>query len=903
MTTKKTEEATTLEARLTRARDRLAQQHGHRSGKEVVRRYSEDIDRLIQTHINDLIRQNPEFKEVTERCVLIATGGYGRRELNLHSDIDLLFLFREEPTEVCEEFIRAFLYPMWNLKIDLGYGIKTLEQAYGEICSDLDFTTSMTGIHPIWGNEEIAQQLQDHLRIETVTRKSSKVMDQILSRMYGRHLKHSDTLLLLEPNIKDARGGLRDFHVILWAAFCHFGQGTLSILTNKGLLTTREERSLRRAHSFLLELRNGLHLMEGRKTDALNFERQMKLAPELGHDLKAHVLPEEQLMRSYYEHVGAIDRLLGRLLKRLSSEESQSEAGRAGRLRRRRIEGEFWTRDNLVWVDPREVNTVVRNPDWMMHLFTVCAQRGLLVDDFTLNLVEQHLHEIDEAYRRSPLNRDRFLGILRNPKQCIATLRQMHACRFLDTYLPEFALVRNLPRIDYYHQFTVDEHLLRSVECAGQLVDHENGFYRSHAGSVARDLLRWDLLVFALLFHDVGKGEGRGHVIRGSHMIQRIAERLSMTKKETEILYQLVLNHQRMSFMALRRNPEDPKVPEELAKDISDPELLRMLYVLTCCDLRSVSEQSWNDWRGSLLSSLFERAMDFLRGEGEKIRRSAPSHRSVTEKVMKEVQENPATGEEGSRELRREEVEEFLRDMPSRYRRSTPPQLVARHVRMTQRLNEQELVTWELEQAPGSSYAILHCVASDNPGLFCNLCGALASRGFNILSAQIYTAKNGVCVDVFQIQDADRQPPSDIGALERLRVKLNQVLLGERPGKWKDLLPRRAQPISAARLDQFPPSVSISNDDSTENYTVLEVKAPDRPGLLYDITSLLDQHRLNIHLALIATESYQGVDVFYITDWENNRLEKDAKTEAFREELLEVVSPDSTIGAEEESAS
>ena len=544
----------------------------------------------------------------------------------------------------------------------------------------------------------------------------------------------------------------------------------------------------------------------------------------------------------------------------------------SGRLRRKRIEGEFWTRDNRIWVDPREVNTVGRDPDWVMHLFTVCAQRGLLADDFTLSLVEQHLDEIDDAYRRSPLNRDRFFQILRTPRHSVPTLRQMHDCRFLDAYLPEFALVRNLPRIDYYHQFTVDEHLLRSVECATQLLNPDSAFYRSHAASVARELLRWDLLLFALLLHDVGKGEGRGHVIRGSHMIQRVAERLGVTKKETEILYQLVLNHQRMSFMALRRNPDDPRVPEELANDIGDPELLRMLYVLTCCDLRSVSAESWNDWRGSLLSSLYERSMDFLRGKGEKSRRSAPSHRSVTDKVMKEVEGTPPQGAEPNRPLRREDVEEFLRDMPNRYRRSTPPQLVARHVRMKQHLDDQELVVWELEQAPGSSYAILHCASLDTPGLFCNLCGALASRGFNILSAQVYTAKNGVCIDVFQIQDADRQPPSDVSLLERLRVKLNQVLRGERPGKWKGLLPLRSQPISAARLDQFPPSVTVSNDDSAENYTVLEVKAPDRPGLLYDITALLDRHRLNIHLALIATESYQGVDVFYITDPQDHKI-------------------------------
>ncbi|MEQ8820764.1 MAG: [protein-PII] uridylyltransferase [Sumerlaeia bacterium] len=905
-----------LKALLDEARARLTDTHAHAPGLDVVRVYSEDWDRILQTLAEEMA---PQFPGAEKNMVIVATGGFGRRELNLQSDIDLMFLCREEPTETQQAFVKAYLYPLWNLRVDLGYALKTQKEAFAILDEDFDFATSIIGARAIWGDPKLFSDFTEHFRGVARDKHRDAIGRDILKRARIRRSKNSDTIFLLEPNIKEARGGLRDLHVACWLTFLRFGEWHLSTLTAQGLLTPREERALRRSHAFLIQLRNALHLLEGRKTDQLTFERQIKIASQMGfgNDITRKtgaMLPEERLMRAYYDHAQTIDRYLERLVMRLGfGEESTSSTAVNKRLRRSRIEGEFWTRENQIFVLPKDAEKTIRDPAWALRAFHAGAVHGYLFDDFTLDLVERTLPGVDDAFRRSPANRDRFLAILGNVDHGPRILRRMHECRFLETYLPEFALVRNLPRIDYYHQFTVDEHLLRAVECAAELLDPDSPMSSTHVGTVAGEILRWDVLAFALLYHDVGKGEGRGHVMRSAHLVQRAAERLGMKRRPCEVLHDLVMNHHKLSHAALRRNPEDPKVPKEMARDIADPEMMRMLYVLTCCDLRAVSEDSWNDWRASLLSSLYERTMDALLGREDRLHRPMVNTGYLVTRVEEALPLLEDLGKEAEANLDsaepspcdddpsapRPSVEEFLRALPERYRRFTPPHQVAMHMRMAQKVCEAEPVNWVLEPVEGCNYAMLTCLSLDAPGLFRHICGALASRGYNILSAQIYTSRNGLCVDVFQIQGQDRQPPRDSSALDRLRTRLNQVLRGEREPKWENNPGplSRPQPISAARLNLHPPSVVFNNEADFESATVLEVRAPDRAGLLYDILSVLDRHRINVHLALIATEAYQIIDVFYITDWENNRIEDNSRpAESLRRDLLMAIAPPATVG-------
>lgn len=902
------------------ARDVLRTTVSIEPGGQATRRLSDAVDSLLAMHCEALAEADPMTADIATRYAVVAAGGYGRRELCLHSDVDLIFLCREEPKPDDEEFIRSFLYPLWNLKLELGYSVKTAKQLLGEIAADIDLATTIVGSRAIWGNIAIHEEMMRDFRLRVMLRHKDGIAGKLLEGVVERHRRHSNTWLLLEPNLKEAPGGLRDINVMMWLACILHGEMSLGGLVRQGILSASEEKQLLTAHSFLLRLRNGLHLIEGRKNDLLSFERQIKVAPMMELDGgQGHLLPEEQLMRHYYHYAGVVERLTRRTCRKLA--ETLDDPGSPGvavspgrkSLRRRRLEGLYWTRDGMLWIEPKDASRLPREPGWIMHMFSVAALHGLEPDEYTLDLVEMRLSDVDEAFRRSPIQRDRFLGILRHPRIAARTLRLMHRCGFLETYIPEFALVRNLPRIDYYHQFTVDEHLLRSVECLADLFDPTNAFSRTHVATMAQQLLRLDLICFALLFHDIGKGEGRGHVIRGAHIVRRVAERMGLSRIETEVLHQLVLNHQKLSTLALKRNPEDPAVPRELARDVGEPDMLRKLYVLTCCDLRAVSDESWNDWRGYLLATLYGKTARHLLGKEDR----TPSGPQAAEELVREVVEamweaEPQPPDQAESEAIVAQISALLADLPDRYRHSTPSPVIARHMRLARQLDADNVVAWELEPLEDANYSFLHSVVRDAPGLFCHLCGALASRGYNILSAQIYTARNGMCIDLFQIQDMDNQPPQDEESLVRLRHKLNDALRGVRKVDWASQMPRKAQPVSTARLDLRPPSVTISNEDSGEGYTLIEVKAPDRPGLLFEITRVLDRHRIHIHVALVATESYQVVDVFYVTDWEHNRLVPGKATQKLHADLLAAVTPAHTIessgthdvrGVEQDSAS
>jgi len=888
-----------LQTMLDTARNQLRAQSTPSTGAEACRAYADAMTELLAHHCAQLVESASFPNELAKRYALVAVGGFGRGELCLFSDVDLVFLTRDEPNQTDEEFFKAFLYPLWNLKIELGYSVKSLPQLLGEIGEDLDLATSVMGARHVWGNESIHADLQREFRVRVMLNHEQELTTRLLDGVTQRHRKFSNTSLLLEPNIKEAPGGIRDVNVMTWLACLHYGEPTFAALVGRGIVSSGEARSLAVSHSFLLNLRNVLHALDGRKNDVLNFERQIKVAalfPLENH--REHLLPEERLMRDYYDHTGVVDRVGRRTFRKFAEHQLDSSPQGRATLRAKRIEGLYWMRGTTIWIDPRDAAKLPRDGMWIMQFFAVAAQYDLSPTEQCLDLVEQHLATIDDTFRRSPINRDRFLSVLRRPLVAARMIRVMHRCGFLDAYLPEMTMVRNMPRIDYYHQFTVDEHLLRSVECAGELFDETSPFSRTHVASIARQLLRLDLLCLALLLHDIGKGEGRGHVIRGAHIVQRISERIGLSRIEAHVLHQLVLNHQKMSTLALKRNPEDPAVPRELARDVGESDMLRKLYVLTCCDLRAVSGESWNDWRGYLLGTLFERTMEHLIPREERGNNNSPEGAELAAQVIAEIREEyPDHMVDAEASTAQREVESLLEDLPDRYRASTPVPVIARHMRMARELDDENVVRWELEPFEEANYSFLHSVVRDAPGLFCNLCGALASRGFNILSAQIYTARNGMCIDIFQIQDIDNQPPKDEESLVRLREKLNDVLRGKRAVDWASQMPRKAQPVSTARLDLRPPSVTISNEESGDGYTSIEVKAPDRPGLLFDITSVLDRHRIHIHVALVATESYQVVDVFYVTDWDNNRLTPGNFTKKLHGELLQAVAPSQTINS------
>ncbi len=867
-----------LRRRLDKARASFGEDHLKRTSLEVVRSYSAAIDELLTYHL-DHMAEALELADLPEQLAVVALGGYGRSDLSLHSDIDFCFLFQSTPTPEQEETLKAIIYPLWDLKIDLGYAVHSVGDCLAALGQDIEKTTALIEARHLWGNDALTEQLNERTHSKLRSQHVTWFMRQLGQELDKRHDRFGDTVFLLEPDIKHSCGGLRDIHHLLWMAFAHFGQSNLGVLSEHGMMTGNEQRRLVRALGFLLELRNTLHLSTDRRIDLLTLERQVEVAAEWKIRKGEVSLPEEQLMRQFYDHAQIVDRLSRRIFQQLS----KLTPGLLDRLGHRepprRVDRDFWAKGDTIWVEPDELPAVSRERSWMIRYFNAAARERLEPTEETLRAIEERLDQVDDEFRASAFNREQFLSILKAGGTVAPILRAMNRCRFLSTYIPEFRKVLNLPRIDHYHRFTVDEHMIRSVQVAESLLREEPPPGLTHCSEVAKELLRVDLLNFALLFHDIGKGEGNAHVIRGMHIVQRITERMSMTKKEQEVVRQLIANHQKMSHMATRRDIEDPTLAKELAEAVQeDPEQLRMLYVHTVCDVRAVSKDSWNEWRGRLLALLFEKTMDELRGNRAE-RQSRIASGNMIDKIADELRQREP-------DAHPREISRFVFDMPERYLRTARTVDVVTHFLLAREVTEENRVRYRFEQF--SNYVELTFVARDAPSLFSSLCSALASKNFDILSAQIYTAKSGEVVDIFQVRVPDQLANDLPRLLDRICGKLNKLVrTGERQ-KWGETVSNSKTLVTKDRLELRPPRVDINNEMSP-THTVVEVRAPDCPGLLSALMRVFDEHKLNVDLAFIATESYQVVDVFYVTDFETNKLPQGVQTDQICKQIMQAI--------------
>jgi len=887
--------------RLQEARAAATRLIGKESNTRQCRQYTAVVDQLMRTHFRSTLRAAPNGKSLGESMALLAVGGYARRDLSPFSDIDLLFVLDGEPGEDHKEFIKNYVYPLYDIGVCVAQGVRTVGASVDVVGSDLHSATALIESRLLGGSAAIHRAVADGLRKRLRDPQAARwFCESLRAEIASRHEKHGRSIFVLEPHVKEGCGGLRDVHAAFWLAYVVFGTTDLTHLGSRGPLSAAETRALLKAEDFLLGLRNALHILEGRKCDHLTFERQVKVAQMLGYKRSEAALPEEHLMRDFFAAAQPIQRLSGRFVEAMTERiekrapGSRASAPQAARERPSPVAPPLMRKGACLFLDERHRTAFRRDPDLIMKTFALAAGMGLRVHEDTRDLIRASLPAMEPAFRSSPVNRSLFLGILRGPGCVYQTVRDMHECGALAAYIPEFAAVRHLPRIDFYHQYTVDEHLLRTLRFSELLLagsserragpDPRNF---DHASRVASEILRWDLLNLSLLLHDIGKGEGRGHVIRGAHITERAGERMGLPPAERDLCRRLVLNHQKMSHQAFRRNLQDPRVAQELAEELEERELLRMLYVMTVCDLNAVGDTVWNDWKSKLLAELYERTLDVLAAA----RRPRFAHRDRQGLSAAQVLE--ALGPQAQDPASQKALKTFLDSMPERYAISTSPQQAATHFGLVRRLSRDELVQWKLEAAPGQIFSQLTVAASDAPGAFANICGALSSRAINILAAQIYTSVDGLIVDVFQVQDQRGQPVEDGPWLERLRAKLNRVLAGKQPPPWKDDVKsqntrRLPDVFTPDRLAVRPATVEFNNSASA-HHTVIEIKAHDFPGLLHAVTQVMSKQRLNIDLALIATEAYRVVEVFYVTDWYNNKLEDERQIEALRKELLQAI--------------
>jgi [protein-PII] uridylyltransferase len=862
-----------LREHLAAGHTRLRSRHADgASGEESVRGHAAFMDAVLRLLFR-LADAEAQTHGARTPVVLVALGGYGRGELHPSSDIDLMLVHHGEVTPYVQRMAQEILYTLWDLGLRVGHACRSLADCLALARTDLPSRTSMQAARLLAGDRRLFARLQKTLRTEVDRTDYADFLRQTLAERDERYRKHGGSVYVQEPNVKESAGGLRDVHTALWLAYTKFGARSLQELEDKRLLTQKERAATDQALTFLWRVRNELHFLTGAKQDVLDRELQGRIAKSFGYETDAVRLDVESFMRDYYRHARTIHRVSARLIARCS--EGLARRHSVGR----RMRGAALA-DGLVVYDGRlhlaEPGALQKDPARILRVFWHAQQLGCELDvDLERALEEAAPVLEEEPWRASPELRAVFLSILRAWGRVATTLRRMHDTGVLGAYLPEFGALTCLVQYDHYHRFTVDQHSLLAVEVLEGLGPGQ-GPGSDELAQLCAELERPELLMLGILLHDIGKALGSGHAAKGVPLVKTLTRRLNLDADDAATVEFLVEHHLLLSHTAERRDLEDPKTVERFAAIVRYPAWLTMLYLLTCADIRAVGPGVWNPWRGALLRELFARSRTRLAGRFPK----PPRRAAVALRIVQALADSSYATAAAA----------HLQAMSDRYVRTTSPQRMAAHLRLIDRLREEPVVS-ELFHYPELGASDFVVVTRDVPRLFALIAGTLAAHDVNILAAQIETRADGLAVDTFHVNDPTGDPVLDEARWERVAGDLRRALAGE--ASVEQLFATRRRPVAAGA---GPVSVAVDNSIS-DTHTVVEVKAPDRVGLLYLVTRAFADEGVNIATAKIATDRDQALDVFYVTDAARGRIEAPARLDALREAIVRALRDEESVRA------
>jgi [protein-PII] uridylyltransferase len=834
------------------------------SGQESVRRHARFVDELIRSLIRLITADLAEEALVPEPFVVVALGGYGRGELHPSSDVDLMVVHDGELTAYVQRVTQELLYTLWDLGLQIGHSLRSLDDCVAMARTDLPSRTSMQEARLVAGDRPLFTRFRRVLRENVYRRDFEQFLAATLAERDQRYRKYGASPYVGEPNIKESAGGLRDVHTAMWLGAAKFEARTLRELRDKRLITAREQAQADAALTFMWRVRNALHFLSGYKNDVLGRQLQPQIAKDLGYVDAPESLGVERFMREYYLHARAIHRVSRRLIARC--QETLSRRGAAERRERQQA-----LADGLVFIDGR-LHLSDRDPDFFraepIRLMKVFWHLHRLGCELSLDLernVEDALDLVDDEFRRSPAVRDLFLDVCGNWGRVALTLSEMHELGLLGRYLPEFDALTCLVQYDAYHRFSADQHSLLAVEHLEALAPGKSAESEG-AEQVWSEVDKPELLMLGMLLHDIGKAKGHGHVAKGIPLVRELTARLALTPEDAGVVEFLVAHHLTMSHVAQRRDIDDPKTVADFTESVGDSQRLRMLYLLTYADMGAVGPGVLTPWQAVVLHDLYGRTLTRLTGG----RVERPSRSQLTGRLGALVRD----------ELSLQAVKAHVAMVSDRYVTGTSVPRMAEHLRMLQRLDEMPVVT-ELFHHPGLGSSDLVVVTRDVPGLFSLIAGTLAARNINIISAQIHTRADGVAIDTFQVNDPIGEVVTSATHWERTLEALRAVLTGEQ--SVETLLAQRRAAVRAAP-EPTPPKITLNNRLS-DDYTVIEVKCPDRLGLLYLVTRTLSALALDIASARIATEIDQAFDTFYVNDAKGRKVDEPAAMDAVRTAL------------------
>ena len=853
----------------------------HDSGvaaRSVNEEHADLVDRLVRKLFRLAEdRYFVNFPRLDFRIAVVAVGGYGRRELSLGSDIDLLFLHPGKLNPYVETIAEAITHRLWDARLSVGVATRTIRDCLRVGREDVPTLTSFLDSRFLIGDPGLFAELDSEVR-SWIRRDTGAFLKEKVEEQRLRHARMGESLFLLQPNLRESVGGLRDYHTALWLARAvHWEVRRPEHLHIHGFIDADELAALMAALDFMWRLRNELH-RAGRKDDRLHYEAQMRLAEKFGIEKADATLRAERLMQLYYGHAHALERV-----SRHAVQHALALARPARRRSAHAVEEGLVIADDELEIPATEL--IAERPVRLLSTFAVAQEHDVDISQRGQRLLRQHVDLLDETLRSDAEAAEIFARILNSPTRVYRSLKLMAELGVLGAYLPEFGRLVGLWQQDMYHTYTVDVHSLFMVE---QLRRLQRGLFREElplATELMREVRDPRALFLACILHDIGKGRGGGHSQRGAELAPVVCRRLGIQDGEVERIRFLVRHHLTMSEMAEQRDVHDPLQIVKLANLAQTREQLRSLYLLTVADIRSVSPEAWTSWKAGLLEALYRNAAEWLEA-GERAERAS---QFFLERAMVRVAEAEHEVSAQLAELGAEakQVAAFLDSMPRRYLLSHASSEIAQHVeaaldflRLSERTGVYEFAPPSADRAPFSGLIVF---ARDQPGLFATVCGVLTACGHDILAAQAYTARGGLAVELYELS------PIAGGAAEheqerlRLETGLRQVMAGERT--IADLMtPRDPGPQAARRVR---PSVRLSNDES-DFYTVIDVTTNDRPALLYDIARTLSEFDLNVVSSRASTRARRATDTFYVTE-EGHKLTDSARQQSLQDALLQAI--------------
>jgi len=849
---------------------RLKHQAGG-GGREICVRRAELIDILLQYVFGAAAAAARENGGAEVPLALVALGGYGRGELNPFSDIDVMLLHRQrdEISPHLEEMVNQVLYLLWDSGFKVGHSTRSIKEAIAQANRDMRTKTAMLESRFLAGDRELAREFREQFRSKCVEGHEREYVEMRMQDQVARHKKFGDSVYLQEPNLKSGCGGLRDYQNLLWITY--FKEGSLSTnqLVGKDWLSESDQRRIERAYDFLLRLRTDLHYATGRATDVLHINLQEQIAKRLHYSPRNGQLRSETLMRDYYDHTRNILRVTERITEQFVSgyvtNKTHSLFGFLPLIRgdKTPIGDSFFVRNKQL--HPARPDIFRKDPEQMMRAFQLALERALDLSPELADLLSRNLGQVTRTYQYARGPRTIFKSILSRKGKVGRILRMMHRVDFLGRYIPEFGQLTCLVQHEFLHRYTADEHTLVCIDKLDALAETNDPKLVAYR-RIFEELEDPLVLYLALLLHDSGKAVGaRPHSEASALFAQRVATRLQLSSEERKSLILLVDHHLTLSRIAQQRNLDDPATVMELAHIVKNQKNLNALMLLTLADGQGTSAEAWSDWKESLVWQLFHQTSRFLADRQSYDEQTRIERQSLQASVSKNLSPDYA-----------EEIEAHFEFMPDHYFRASDLPEIVEHLKLFRSFLE-NVSTGELLLAPAIKWKVVpeqgHTVMTfctwERERLLAKVAGSFSVVPLNILSADVFPRGDNVVLGVFRVCDTNARPATDPRDFKVVEQTLRRALEDESFHFLPLIEKAKRQSRRLAPAIEFPTRITIDNK-THPTYTLIEIQAPDRLGLLYDVLSCLDRENILILLSRINTQAGAAIDTLYVVDGANH---------------------------------